>query len=569
MKKKLILKESELVDFLTTTLLDVIKEQEFTADGDVYIKDPGIVGNPSVNYQVKKTGHEVANVSPETFVGYWWPKCARLKYGPVYSMQNSTDQANACFTHMPSTSTNYLTGGNRRRILELWIEKSKQIQNQINTQLVPKMSSKYDQTNFNTKDRELYKKYEIWVNKLYVKKEDEWDGDDWQILEYVADAIGIIGLFFGPVGWAVSTAAGLVSAYAMAKQDNIGGAAVVLGLEIIPGFKLFKHFKHLKKFKGAGDETIEGAFKFFDEPSEQAFKNLTKVERELVEYTLKNPEIIKPLLKTSTDAKKIRNTITTIKNMNDFWKFSKTKNGIKYGLDKMGWKEFQVYQKGLSDAQKVFNNIKKGIKTASPYVIGLIPGLYAVSWLMYGANKALLQNVISNTEDLITAKKLGNKWHYRYDRVLNQKYPYNTTLTKCDNYTGIFKDSILPGSPPDILLLVKVWRDTETYPPIKPKLESCMGVEMDEIANPGGGWRPNLCCLKNYNLNRQEGILLKQQDDVIAVVDDVIQRLDAEEINDSQAKEEIGQVLNLEPAEYQKLEFPDNIADSLETYEIW
>ena len=70
-------------------------------------------------------------------------------------------------------------------------------------------------------------------------------------------------------------------------------------------------------------------------------------------------------------------------------------------------------------------------------------------------------------------------------------------------------------------MLVKVWRDTETYPPIKPKLESCMGVEMDEIANPGGGWRPNLCCLKNYNLNRQEGILLKQQDDVIAVVDEL------------------------------------------------
>ena len=39
----------------------------------------------------------------------------------------------------------------------------------------------------------------------------------------------------------------------------------------------------------------------------------------------------------------------------------------------MGWKEFQQYQKGLTDAQKVFNKIKKGIKTASPYVIGLIP----------------------------------------------------------------------------------------------------------------------------------------------------------------------------------------------------
>lgn len=569
MKKKLILKESELIDFLTTTLLEVIKEQVVDGDGDVYLQDPGIVGNPSVDYQIKKTGHEVANTSPEAFVGYWWPRCARLKYGPAYSMQNSTNQAEACFTHMPSNSRNYLTGRNRRRILELWIEKSKQIQNQIKTQLVPKMSSKYDQTNFNAKDRELYKKYEIWVNKLYVEKEAEWDAGDWQILEYIADAIGIIGLFFGPVGWAVSTAAGLVSAYAMSQQGNIGGAAVVVALEIIPGFKLFKHFKHVKKFKGAGDEVIEGAFKFFDEPSEQAFKSLTKVERELVEYTLKNPEIIKPLLKTSTDAKTIRNTITSIKNMDDFWKFSKTENGIKYGLDKMGWKEFQQYQKGLTDAQKVFNKIKKGIKTASPYVIGLIPGLYAVSWLMYGANRVLLENIISNTEDLITAKKLGNKWHYKYDRVLNQKYPYNNTLTKCDNYTGIFKDSILPGSPPDILLLVKVWKDAETYPPIKPKLESCMGVEMDEIANPGGGWRPNLCCLKNYNLNRQEGILLKQQDDVIAVVDDVIQRLDSEEINDSQAKEEIGQTLNLEPSEYQKLEFPDNIADSLATYEIW
>tara|TARA_R110001606_G_scaffold338330_2_gene486436 strand:- start:829 stop:2538 length:1710 start_codon:yes stop_codon:yes gene_type:complete len=569
MKKKLILKESELVDFLTTTLLDVIKEQEFTADGDVYIKDPGIMGNPSVNYQLKKTGHEVANVSPETFVGYWWPKCARLKYGPVYSMQNSTDQANACFTHMPSTSTNYLTGRNRRRILELWIEKSKQIQNQIKTQLVPKMSSKYDQTNFNTKDRELYKKYEIWVNKFVAEKEDEWDADDWQILEYVADAIGIVGLFFGPVGWAVSTAAGLIGAFARVKLDNIGGAVVILALDIIPGFKLFKHLKNVKQFKRMDDAQIGTAFKYFEEPTEAAYKSLNLVEKELVDYTIKNPKIIKPLLKTSSDAKKIKNTITGIKNMQSFWKFSKTKNGIKYGLDKMGWKEFQVYQKGLSDAQKVFNGIKKGITTASPYVIGLIPGLYAISWLMYGANRVVFQNVISNTEDLITAKKLGNKWHYRYDRVLNQKYPYNTTLTKCDDYTGIFKNSILPGSPPDILLLVKVWRDTETYPPIKPKLESCMGVEMDEIVNPGGGWRPNLCCLENYNLNRQEGVLLKQQDDAIGLVDNIIQRLEAGEINDSQAKEEIGQTFNLEPAEYQKLEFPDNIADSLETYEIW
>ena len=560
------IKEAELIDFITTTVMEVMKEQEMDADGNVFLQDPGIAGNPSIDYQLKKTGFEFANASPEAFVQFWFNRCNRLAqskgYGPIKSMQNTTRQAEYCFTNMPQTSKNYITGSNRRYILQLWIAEAEKIWEYIDRVLVPKMAKQYDQTNFNSSDRKYYDKYESWVNWRFKLDYEEKHGTNYKILEYIADAIGIIGLFFGPVGWAVSTAAGLVGAFARVKQGNIGGAGVILALDIIPGFKLFKHIKHVKKFKGAGDDAIEGAFKFFDEPSEAAYKALTKTQREIVEYTLKNPTIIKPLLKTTKEAVEMRNTIKNIKSMKDFWKFSTTKTGKSYGLDKLGWKEFQQYQKSLMGAEKVMVSIKNGIKTSAPFVIALVPGLYAISWAMYGANRLVFENYISDTEDLITAKKLGNKWHYKYDRVLNQRYPYNTTFTKCEDYRKIFEtENILPGMPPNILLLVKSWGDKEMFPEIIPKKDSCMGMEMDTVANPGGGWRPNLCCLKDYNLTRQIGGPAWEEE-IMNSIDSALQALEGEEINETEARQQIGDTLNLPSTVFTQFEFPDDISDT-------
>ena len=156
---------------------------------------------------------------------------------------------------MPQTSRNYMTGSkntNRRNILLLWLEKTKKILLRIDTELVSKMTHASDMSNFTADDAVLYDQYENWVASRFYKKYPKLRpgyADTWQIIEYVADAIGIVALFFGPIGWIVSGVAGLVSAFAMWQQGNKGGALVVGALELIPGLKLIKHFRHVKKFK--------------------------------------------------------------------------------------------------------------------------------------------------------------------------------------------------------------------------------------------------------------------------------------------------------------------------------
>ena len=115
--------------------------------------------------------------------------------------------------------------------------------------------------------------------------------------------------------------------------------------------------------------------------------------------------------------------------------------------------------------------------------------------------------------------------------------------------------------PPNILLLLKVWGDKEMFPEITPKKDSCMGMEMDTVANPGGGWRPNLCCLKDYNLVRQIGGQAWEEE-IITKVDGALQSLDEGTIDELQAKKQIGDTLNLPPQVYTQFEFPDDISDT-------
>ena len=319
-------------------------------------------------------------------------------------------------------------------------------------------------------------------------------------------------------------------------------------------------------------EQISKGLTYFEEPTEQAYKLLNKVEKELVDYTIKNPSIIKPLLKVTDEAIKAKDVIKNIKNMKQFWKYAKTPAGIKHGLNKIGWKEFQQIQKALTNSEKIISNVKNGIKIAAPFIIGVAPAVYAVSWAMYGANKLVFQNIISETDDLITGKKLDNIYHYIYDRVLKQTYPYNATFTGGDDYTGIFKNSIA-GMPPNILLLVKLWREATMFPEITPTKDSCVGVELEEVANPGGGWRPNLDCLTAYNLNRVTGKIEQMSTEIATGLDALAKELEEGIMTTEEAQKIMGDTLGLTTEEYGKLEYPsyETVQDSIAAgdYEIW
>ena len=406
----------------------------------------------------------------------------------------------------------------------------------------------------------------------------------WQVIEYVADAIGLVALFFGPAGWIVSGVAGLISAFAMYKQDNIGGAMVVGILELIPGFKLFKHFKHLNKFKKIPTDEIGKAFKYFEDPGEAAYKVLTKDSKAIVNYAMKNKDIIAPLLKYSDEAIKARDVIANIKTIDKFVKYAITPAGIKHGINKLSWIDFQKMQKSLKTSEKIIIKVKNGIKVATPYVVGVIPAIYGIQWAMYGANAWIFHGVINDTDDLITSAKLDDIYHYRYDRVLNQKYPYNRGFNKAlcktpdkyefckywdgeeigldEDYTDAFKSS-LPGGPPNILLLIKLWRDSERFPEIIPG-DSCVGVNLGEVANPGGGWRPNLNCLKGYNLNRQLGEIQAEGEELINSMTELIEQIKEGKIKEAEARREMGIDLNLNQVEYDRIDFSDVDSTNIE-----
>ena len=338
---------------------------------------------------------------------------------------------------------------------------------------------------------------------------------NWQLLEYIADGIGIVALFFGPVGWLVSAAMGGVSAWASFEQGNTGTAYLTLGLEIIPGAKLFKHFKHVKKLKGLGSETIDNGLKYFKNPNKSAYKNLSKGEKQVVDYTIDNKHTVNALLKNSKEGLDARQILKNIKTLKEFQKIAKTKKGIKLGIDKMSYVEFKNMLKAMSKYQKHLYKIEKGIKAAAPYALVLPPAAYAFSLLADYLNKYFLELSISKTRDWITSSLEGEIYHYRMDRVLKQSYPYTYYACRENRVDGepdcerslknTYKDS-LDGN---ALLLLQIWYDNTTYPELKALSksfdgewipQSCVGVDLNKSPNPGGGWRPNLNCIPSFEL---------------------------------------------------------------------
>jgi hypothetical protein len=526
-KNTLILKESELIDFISTTVMKVVKEQE---DGIFKL-------NPNVPLDVQmadKSGlkYVAANQSPQSFVSFWFDECGdinkRKGLANVKSITNNTSEAIYCFDRMPKISKDYLQGTNRREIAILWINYGKKIMAKIEGELIPKMSGYGDQSNFNNTDRNFYAKHQNLVDERWIQMnhrtlpDSDWIG--WKYIEYTADVIGIVAIFFGPVGWIVSGVAGMVSAFSMYQQGNVAGAGLVVLLELFPVVKLIKHFKHVKHFKGMGDEVITNGLKFFEEPTEIAYKALTKSEKELVEYIIKKPEMVKSMLKVTNSSKKAKNLILNVKDMKEFWAIASSPKGKKYGLDKIGWNEFKKLQDSLREAETILIKIKNGIPQASAVLGTLVVGGYAFIKLQNWLNKQWASYKIGNTEDYISSELYGDKWFYRFDRVVKEKYPY--TYHSCrpvkkeegfmqpDCTHGVpnnYKEYLLTDGEVDPIWLLRLWYNKQNYPELRnlvkaapdgrySNMGSCVGVDLPGSPNPGGGWRPNLNCVKGFTL---------------------------------------------------------------------
>ena len=580
--KTLVLKEAELIDFISSTVMGLINEGKETQSQKLeilktYIADD--VGDeflltnmkPQVDKAVQEICAPCAEITNKLEEQLFQKKGTITKYVEVVGCTNPRADNYDPDANVDDGSC-VVTKGNSDYTISTLHPLDKQAGRTQSCMRCHQFTSPFGRT---PNASEL-----MWLNQPGF----DFDRISWQTIEYAADAIGVIALFFGPVGWIVSGVAGLVSAYASYEQGNKGTAALTLGLEIIPGFKLFKHFKHLNKFKRVSPDEIGKAFKYFEDPGEAAYKVLTKDSKAIVNYAMKNKDIIAPLLKYSDEAIKARDVIANIKTIDKFVKYAITPAGIKHGINKLSWIDFQKMQKSLKTSEKIIIKVKNGIKVATPYVVGVIPAIYGIQWAMYGANAWIFHGVINDTDDLITSAKLDDIYHYRYDRVLNQKYPYNRGFNKAlcktpdkyefckywdgeeigldEDYTDAFKSS-LPGGPPNILLLIKLWRDSERFPEIIPG-DSCVGVNLGEVANPGGGWRPNLNCLKGYNLNRQLGEIQAEGEELINSMTELIEQIKEGKIKEAEARREMGIDLNLNQVEYDRIDFSDVDSTNIE-----
>ena len=323
-------------------------------------------------------------------------------------------------------------------------------------------------------------------------------GNPWKCLEYTADAIAIIGLFFGPVGWAVSTVAGLVSAYALYEQEEYGWAIAVGVLEIFGIFKVIKHIKSIRHLKGVSTEAIEQAIKYFDNPTTQNFARLSPDAQKVVKQMRMDKHIINNIVKqvNSSETRKVIQAVTTEKEFIEL-----VKKGTIKQLDDIGWVEFKKLKESLKYSDIVLNKVKDGVKTVVVGGGALTGSYFVLNFLQNKINRAILSGNISDTEDYITEAKLGDKYHYRYDRVLEGRYPYNKKMVGAQ-YKEYLDDNIL--------VLNRIWFDKERFPELRNNKTSqgdelastCVGVNVEGGSpNPGGGWRPNLDCLRDYSLS--------------------------------------------------------------------
>ena len=377
-----------------------------------------------------------------------------------------------------------------------------------------------------------------------------WQGPSWKTIEYISAAISVGAMFFGPAGWVVSGLFGLVGAYSLYKQGNPGAAKAALVFELIPVVSLINRWRKISKFAKVGEESITKSLKYFENPTKTNYNKLNKVEKEIVDYTTKNKDMATSLLKYTDEALDKNKIILNIKDKQAFLQYKKMdpKNF------NMTWKEFQGLQKSIKESIPLTNKIKNGIKKSILWGGAITGGAYVFKWLENYFNREMLCDNLSETRDYITEAKLGDRYHYRCDRVLGGTYPYNKKMVGSE-YDMYFKD--------DILLLNLLWYDKERFPELRNNKTSqgdelsatCVGVNVEGgIPNPGGGWRPNLDCLKDYSLAAAD---LKEMGDLMKELNTYFEKLSNGEMDRNQFNKQVTDSTNLPNVDKWDLEFTE------------
>ena len=117
-------------------------------------------------------------------------------------------------------------------------------------------------------------------------------------------------------------------------------------------------------------------------------------------------------------------------------------------------------------------------------------------------------------------------------------------------------------------MLTKIWGEKETFPPITPHKTSCVylspdtDVVLDEIVNPGGGWRPNLNCLKKYHISKT----VEDTTDTILMLDETINAYLEGKITEEEAQKKVKKEFHL-PSDIDYTEINFSEMDTLD-YEI-
>jgi hypothetical protein len=420
--------------------------------------------------------------------------------------------------------------------------------------------------------------------------------DPWTCLEYSADAISFISVWFGPYGWTVSAIFGFISIYAMIKNKKYGWAIIAGAFECFGVLMLIKHIKTIKVLAGYGDDTIEAGIKYFDNPTDEAFDLLSFEAKQVVIEMRKSKNTIKAIMQT-VDDNEIKHVIQQVSNEMEFVELVKL--GKVSGLDNIGWEQFKGLQKSISNSDKFMKDVEQGLKTVAKYTIALGGGYLASKWAANKINNSIFKKIINGTRDIISEQKINIQTaaipgtaiiNYSVDTVLAQDPPFDTfgvSRTMNAGMTKAIEDSNTQESAHDytaalklgngeyassigLLMLTKIWGEKDTFPPITPHKTSCVylspdtDVELDEVVNPGGGWRPNLNCLKKYHISKSEAVA--SQDEFIAEMETLIHNYLEGDISEEKAQKEVVILFNL-PKEIDYTEIDFSELDTLD-YEI-
>lgn len=340
-----------------------------------------------------------------------------------------------------------------------------------------------------------------------------------QCVEYIADIISIVALFFGPWGWVASAAFGLVSITSQYIQGKTGSATLFLALEIVGIGSIVKHFTNTAKFARAFKlKEIDAAIRYFANPSVDVLKTLTKNEVKIVDAMLKNGKSwTKTMLNATAQQEKVSKILKNVKDLKDFRSLATSAAGVEAGIGKLTYAEFKVMREEFYEQMLETNKIINGLKTAGKYSLVLGPmfaGFYVFSNIL---DKYFFKLSVNGTKDEITSARLGTDVNYDIEKILKPEDPYKyygcrssdfpfaQSIECCGEYQSedvecdrTLRNTYVDALPNaentgdsdwdwknNILLLLSYWYDSRTYPSL-PNLKRGELSDKDSLRITGG-----------------------------------------------------------------------------------